>query len=171
MSQNTKNRSGYKPSTSSSPCGAILLTGVAVVALAYWGFVRPAQQHMLSLERQCGKLAIAVKKLQSKDDTARHGLRLIGLLEAQNDKLAAAEDALDRFDNLRQRVIEEANEVTVAITALEQLETVQSEVVRYSKTLTSAAATLNEMAEVATAITASSDTARLAKGSLAQLGE
>jgi len=159
------------PQSARSSIGPIAIACLAVVATAYFGFVRPAQEHMLSLERQCNKLVIAVKKLQGQDDTARHGLRLINLLEAQGEKLASAEGALTQFSALRERLMVEAEQVAQATAALQQLEDVRSEVDRYSQTLTNAATTLSQMEEISASITASSDIALQANGALAKLGK
>jgi len=148
---------------------------LAIAVAAYFGFVRPAQQHMLSLERQCSKLVVAVKKLQSNDESARHGLRLIESLETQAGKLAAAESALDRLADLNRRLVEQANNVTAATTALAKLETVQGDIERHGVALSNTAETLESVSEstaaISTSIAASGDTARKASGSLAMLGE
>lgn len=170
MAQQDQNRTGYSqsPSFSLTP---MLLASLAIIAVGYLGFVRPAQQNMVSLERQCNKLVIAVKKLQSRDETARHGLRLINLLDAQGEKLASAEQALTDFASLRERMMAEVDAVAQATTALKQLENVRTEVDRYSLTLTNAAKTLSEMAEVSASIATSSEIALQANGSLVRLSE
>jgi len=149
----------------------LVLASLVFVAATYIGFVRPAQQHMMMLERQCNKLVIAVKKLQSKDDTVRHGLRLINLLDVQGEKLAGAEQALAQFSVLRERLMLEAEEVAQATASLQLLEEVRSEVNRYSQILASAATTLSDMKKISASITASSEVARQANGSLCQLGQ
>ena len=175
MSVKNQSSSAVSHSAHAAPSGSLLLAGLAVVAAAYFGFVRPAQQHMLSLERQCGKLVIAVNQLQRKDDTARHGLQLMNLLESQGEKLAAAEAALNRFTELRERLVQETDEVAQAITALEQLESVRADVARHSETLSSTANTLHELNNttdsITTSISASGETARKANGSLVSLSE
>ena len=50
------------PQPNRSSTAPVVLASLAIVAAAYFGFVRPAQEHMQSLERQCNKLVIAVKK-------------------------------------------------------------------------------------------------------------
>lgn len=169
MTQQDRKPAEFAPSSPSAL--PIVLACMAVTAAAYFGMVRPAQEHMRSLERQCNKLVVAVKKLQAQDETARHGLQLINLLDAQAEKLAAAEEALDSFADLRERMTQEAESLTSATAALRQLETVRQDVDRYSKTLTVAAATLGEMAEVSAAINSSREIAREANGSLTTLGE
>jgi chromosome segregation ATPase len=149
----------------------LVFASLVVVAATYFGFVRPAQQHMMSLERQCNKLVTAVKKLQSKDETARQGLRLIKLLDAQGEKLAGAEQALAQFSAFRERTMLEAEQMAEATQALQLLEDVRSNVNRHSQTLVSAATTLSEMAEVSASITASSEIARQVNGSLSRLGQ
>ena len=157
-----------QPSTTYAP---LVLVVLALAAGAYFGFVRPAQEHMQSLERQCSKLVIAVKKLQGKDDTARHGLRLINLLGAQSEKLASAEKALEQFSLLHERMLQETESMTRVVGALQQLEVVRREVVGHGETLTSTANTLSDMAEVSASIAASTDVARQANGSLEMLGK
>jgi len=159
-----------QPSTS-FPTVAVTVACLTVVAAAYFGFVRPTQLHTQSLERQCNKLVVAVKKLESKDDTARHGLRLLNLLDAQSEKIAAAEKALEQFTAFREHLMVEAEAVAQATAALQQLEDVRAKVDGYSQTLTIAATTLNEMADVAVVISASSDVARKANDSLASLSK
>ena len=159
----------HQPATSSSV--PFVLGSLAVITAAYIGFVRPTQEHMQSLEQQCNKLVLAVKKLQTKDDTARHGLRLIHLLDQQTEKLAGAERALTRFTRLRDEMIEEANDLSEATAALQQLVTVRDEVNQYSLALAEAATTLGEMAKISASINASGEVAREAKGSLATLSD
>jgi len=166
-SQNSTESPQFAPA-SSTP---MVLACLAMIAAAYFGFMRPAQQHMLSLERQCNKLVVAVKKLQSKDDTARQGLRLINLLDAQSEKLASAERVVARFTSLRERMVQEADEMIEATAALQQMEDVRSDIDRYGETLAIAATTLSDMAEVSASITATSEIAREANGSLALLGD
>ncbi len=155
----------------SSPTAVITMACLAVVAASYFGFVRPAQQHMQSLERQCNKLVVAVKKLQCKDDTARHGLRLLNLLDAQSEKITAAEKALSQFTTFREHLMQEAEAMAQASTALQQLENVRTEIEGYGQTLASTTTTLSEMTDVAAAISVSRDTAREANRSLATLNK
>ncbi len=167
QAQNTTKTPPFVPSLNAPVTLAIL----AVIAASYFGLMLPVQKHMQSLERQCNKLVIAVKKLQSKDDTARHGLRLINLLDAQGEKLASAEQALVRFSALREQIMREADEMAQVTAALQQLKEVRADVDRYSQTLASAAATLGEMSEMSASITASGEIARQANGSLAALDD
>lgn len=155
----------------SSSVTQILLTSLAMIAVGYLCFVRPAQQQMQILERQCNKLVIAVKKLQAKDETARHGLKLLTLLDQQSEKIADAEQALTRFSKLRERMMLEADEMVGAMAALEQLEDLRSEVAEHYQTLDLASHKLSEMAEVAALITATSDLATKTNGELATLGQ
>ncbi|MGI9427274.1 MAG: hypothetical protein ACR2NM_01355 [Bythopirellula sp.] len=157
----------HQPTTSSSV--PFVLGSLVVITAAYIGFVRPTQEHMQSLEQQCNKLVLAVKKLQTKDDTARHGLRLIHLLDQQTEKLAGAERALTRLTRLRDEMIAEANDISEATAALQQLVKVRDEINESSAALTDAATTLSEMATISASITASGEVAREANGSLATL--
>lgn len=156
------------PKQSSAP---LVLGSIAVVMTAYFGFVRPAQLHMQSLERQCNKLVIAVKKLQSKDDTARHGLRLISLLDAQSEKLDNAERIVGKFASLNSRLVRAADELAKTTAALQLVEQVRTDVDRHGRTLAAAANKLDDMSEISESITASSDIAREANGSLVTMSQ
>lgn len=153
---------------SSSP---LIFMSVVIIALAYFGFVRPAHQHMQALERQCNKLVIAVKKLQKNDDTARHGLELINLMEAQSDKLASAERALDKFLALNDRLVAEANSLSETTAALSQISDVREDIEFHGETLSMAATSLDDLGEISKSIAASSDITRETNGSLATMSE
>lgn len=155
----------------SSPSASLVFWSLFIIGAAYFGFVRPAHLHMQSLERQCNKLVIAVKKLQTKDETARHGLKLLCLLDAQNEKLDSAERVLEKFTALNDRFVEEAKALSLATAALAEIEQVRSDVHQYGATLTTASVALSEMGEISESITASSNIAREATGSLATMGE
>ena len=123
----------------------MVLASLALIAVAYFGFMRPAQQHMLSLERQCNKLVVAVKNLQSRDDTARHGLQLINLLDAQSEKLASAEKVVAQFSALHDQMMQEADEMVQATAALQQMKAVRADIDQYGTALADAVAKLGEM--------------------------
>ena len=154
-----------KPAPGSSFKSIVTLT-IALVAVTYFGFIRPAQQHLRALERQCSKLSVAVRQLQGRDSTATQSLRLIELLDAQSDKIAAAEDALDELTAVRNRLVEEADQLASATSALEQIDSVRHDVLSYGKTLARTAGTLDEIAAVARAVETSNDMAREARASL-----
>ena len=170
MTTQVSSSSDFSPAPRASST-TVVLTSLAIIAAGYFGFMRPAQRHMQSLERQCNKLVVAVKKLQSQDDTARHGLRLINLLDAQSEKMTSAEQALARFSDLHANLAKQAEEMAQATAALQQIDTLRSEIQDHGQTLANVAAALSDMADLSVTIRASSEVAREAKGSLNSLGD
>ena len=149
----------------------IAIAAMGLIAAVYFGFIRPAQQHMVALERQYSALTHIVQRLQGKEAAACKGLALIEVLDRQAHKLASAEASLDTLVDLRKRLVEQAQAVVATTATLEQLETVREQVMGHNKTLIHLTHTLEEMAGVAVAIGDASETARQANGLLENLAQ
>jgi hypothetical protein len=165
-------RQQHNNSASGTGKNKFLIVGAAVVvALAYFGFVRPAQLHVALLQHQCDQLTAAVTRLDRRGDAVGRGLHLIDLLDQQNSKIASAETALRELVDLRRRLADESEQIASAVGALDKLEEVRMQVDEQSRTLAEAAGALQQMDQVATSIATTRDVAQEAQGTLQELGQ
>jgi hypothetical protein len=92
---------------------SFLLGGGAMLLVAWFGLLRPSQQHLTGLERQVSHLTRAVSDLNATGNGAKGTNALLAQLQIQARQLGDAEEAFARFEKL-------AGRISAQTTAIEQ---------------------------------------------------
>lgn len=166
------NPHGTAPAASALPridTWSFLLGGGAMLLVAWFGLLRPSQQHLTVLERQVSHLTRAVSDLNDTGNGAKGTNALLAQLQIQARQLGDAEAAFDRFEKLAGRISAQTSAIEQATFTLGAVDALHAGIAARAPAVGEASTVLDEMADLSAKIEASRDSAREARSSLAVL--
>ena len=166
------NPHGTAPASFSPPridTWSFLLGGGAMLLVAWFGLLRPSQQHLTGLERQVSHLTRAVSDLNATGNGAKGTNALLAQLQIQARQLGDAEAAFARFEKLAGRISAQTSAIEQATVTLEAVDALHAGITARAPAVGEASTVLDEMADLSAKIQVSRDSAREARSSLAVL--
>ncbi len=166
------NPHGTVPAASAFPridTWSFLFGSGAMLLVAWFGLLRPSQQHLTGLERQVSQLTRTVSDLNATGNAAKGTNALLAQLQIQARQLGDAEEAFGRFEKLADRISAQTAAIEQATMTLDRVDTLHAGIAARGPAVGEASTVLGEMADLSAKIEASRDSAREARSSLAVL--
>ena len=148
---------------------SLMLGGGAVLLTAWFGLLRPSQQHLAGLERQIVQLTRTVNDLNDTGDGAKGTNSLLARMQIQGRQLGEAEAAFARFEKLAGRIATQTAAIEQATATLERIDALHAGIAARGPAVGEATTVLDDMADLSSQVEASRDKARAARESLAVL--
>ncbi len=148
---------------------SFLLGGGLFLAAAWFGLLRPSQQHLAGLERQVSQISRVVNELNASATGTKGANSLLWQLQIQGRQLGDAEAAFDRFEKLAGRIAAQASAIEQATAAIERSDALHAGIAARGPAIGNAKAVLDDIAELSTKVQASRNGAHDAREALAVL--